>query len=402
MFLERQRMRMSLARTPRVIGCFEDLERHIALPRGCRADAEALLSELDVKLQLEDKRVDGEPLSITFRGILDHTQQKAVHAMLAHDMGILCAPPGWGKTVAAANIIAARGCSTLILVHRKPLVEQWTERLGEFTDIEPKAIGRIGAGERRITKLVDIAMVQTLARSEKVTELLDGYGHVVIDECHHVAAVSIERVLSTVSARHVTGLTATPSGATDFTIIAMQCGPIRHTVDAAATGELRDLQRRVIRRDTDFDSSVLPRDALIPEIYAALAADANRLQRVVADALDVVDNGRAAMILTERRDHLERLAESLRGRVANLVVLHGGIRVKARRAALQHLAELPDTEPRLLLATGRYIGEGFDDARLDTLLLTMPIAWKGTVVQYAGRLHRAHPAKRDAPAYTST
>ena len=130
-------------------------------------------------------------------------------------------------------------------------------------------------------------------------------------------------------------------------------------------------------------------EASIQEIYGALAVDEDRLQLVVADARDLLEHGRAVMVLTERRDHLDRLAESLLEDVPNVVVLHGGIQVKARRAALKRLAGLSDHEPRLVLATGRYIGEGFDDPRLDTLLLTMPIAWKGTVVQYAGRLHRS-------------
>jgi superfamily II DNA or RNA helicase len=222
----------------------------------------------------------------------------------------------------------------------------------------------------------------------------------VIDECHHVPAISIDRLLGSIPARYVTGLTATPYRRDGLQpIIAMQCGPVRHSVAAASVRQHHDLELRVVRRNTNFDSSVLPRDASIQEIYGALAADTNRLHRVVTDALDLMNEGRAAIVLTERREHLDRLAESLREQATNLVVLHGGIAVKARRAALQRLAELPDDEPRLVLATGRYIGEGFDNPRLDTLLLTMPIAWKGTLIQYAGRLHRAHPAKQDARIY---
>jgi superfamily II DNA or RNA helicase len=179
----------------------------------------------------------------------------------------------------------------------------------------------------------------------------------------------------------------------------MQCGPIRHQVAAATAGAQQALELLVTRKDTNFEASKLPREASIQEIYGALAADVERLQLVVSDARELLDEGRAVVILTERRDHLERLATSLRDDIPSLVVLHGGIQVRARRAALQQLATLPTDEPRLLLATGRYIGEGFDDPRLDTLLLTMPIAWKGTLVQYAGRLHRAHPAKRDARIY---
>lgn len=400
MFLELQRMQMSVARTPRVIGCFEDLPRHIALPRGCVSEVEALLAEFHVRFDLEDERVDGEPVMLRFEGELNETQQRAVIAMLANETGVLCAPPGWGKTVVASSLIAARGCSTLVLVHRQPLVEQWAERLSQFTDTSSESIGRIGAGRRRATGHIDIAMVQTLTRTEAANDLLRHYGHVVVDECHHVPAVSIERLLSQVPARYVTGLTATPYRRDGHQpIITMQCGPIRHHVDAARAGMQRDLEFLVTRRDTGFDAARLPNGASIQEIYGALADDRERLDLVVNDARQLLDGGRAVMILTERRDHLQRLADSLRGDVPNIVVLHGGIQVKARRAALQHLSELSHDQPRLVLATGRYIGEGFDDPRLDTLLLTMPIAWKGTLVQYAGRLHRTHPAKHDALIY---
>jgi superfamily II DNA or RNA helicase len=179
----------------------------------------------------------------------------------------------------------------------------------------------------------------------------------------------------------------------------MQCGPIRHVVSTASIAERHSLELRVRRRDTNFESSALPTEASIQEIYGAPACDTDRLELIVADAREAAREGRAALVLTERRDHLERLADRLREHVSNLVVLHGGIQSKARRLALKQLADLPDHEGRLVLATGRYIGEGFDDPRLDTLLLAMPIAWKGTVVQYAGRLHRAHPAKREVRIY---
>lgn len=399
-FLELQRMRMSVAMTPRVIACFEDLARHIALPRGCLAEAEALLAEFDVRLELEDDRVTGEPIDVRFTGGLSETQELAVTTMLANETGVLCAPPGWGKTVAATSLIAARGRSTLVLVHRRPLIEQWSARISEFSDTSPDAIGRIGAGRRRASCQIDIAMIQTLVRSGMSDDLLRRYGHIVIDECHHVPAVSIERLLSRIPARYVTGLTATPYRRDGHQpILAMQCGPIRHQVKATAVQAQCDLELLVTRRDTGFSADALPNEASIQEIYGALAVDTDRLELVASDARSLLNEGRALMMLTERRDHLERLAESLRRDVANLVVLHGGVQIRARRAALRHLAGLSDGEPRLVLATGRYIGEGFDDPRLDTLMLTMPIAWKGTVVQYAGRLHRAHPAKRDIRIY---
>jgi superfamily II DNA or RNA helicase len=400
MFLELQRMRMSVARTPRVIACFEDLDHYVAVPRGCLDDTEALLAELGVRLQIQDERVDGSQVAVAFHGDLNETQRAAAKAMLANDTGVLCAPPGWGKTVLATSLIASRGRSTIILVNRKPLVEQWVSRLAEFLAIPAKSIGRIGGGRQRLTGQIDVAMVQTLARSKDLRDLVRAYGHVVIDECHHVPAVSIERVLSAVPARHVTGLTATPYRRDGHqAIITMQCGPTRHTVRTSKLRQSEQQDLRVIRRETDFPADALPPGASIQEIYAALATDSNRLKLVAADARNLMRQGRAVIALTERRDHLDRLAEELHDDVPHLVVLHGGVKPKARRAALAHLAEPSDDRARLVLATGRYIGEGFDDPRLDTLLLAMPIAWKGTVVQYAGRLHRAHPGKRDIRIY---
>ncbi len=400
MFTELQRMRLSVARTPRVIGCFDDLDRHLALPRGCLSDVVSLVGELGVKLDLRDKRVDGETVGVEFCGELNNSQHSAARAILQHDLGVLCAPPGWGKTVLATNLIASRGCSTLVLVHRKPLVEQWTERLCEFLDITPKSIGRLGAGRRRLTRRIDIAMVQTLARSDDLHDLVRPYGHVVIDECHHVPAVQVERVLSAIPARYVTGLTATPYRRDGHQpIITMQCGPIRHVVSRPKLRAQDALERRVIRKDTSFDPTSLPSGASIQEIYGALAKDDDRLGLVLADIRELVRDGRALVVLTERREHLERIAECISDDVPAVVVLHGGVKPKARRAAMAQLAAQPDDEPRLILATGRYLGEGFDDPRLDTLLLTMPIAWKGTVVQYAGRLDRTHAAKRDIRIY---
>lgn len=294
MFTERQRMRLSVARTPRVIGCFDDLDSYLAVPRGCLRDVVSLLGDLGVKLDLRDERVAGEALDLEFRGELNESQRSAARAVLQHDAGVLCAPPGWGKTVLATSLIASRARSTLVLVHRKPPVEQWAERLSEFLDIAPDSIGRLGAGRRRLTHQLDIAMVQTLARKDDLQDLVRAYGHVVIDECHHVPAVSIERVLSGIPARYVTGLTATPYRRDGHQpIITMQCGPIRHTANNPAARTAQALERRVIRKDTRFDPSVLPQEASIQEIYGALAADTGRLDLILADIRRLI--GEAAL-----------------------------------------------------------------------------------------------------------
>jgi superfamily II DNA or RNA helicase len=399
-FLERQRLRLSTALTPRVIACFEETGRFLALPRGCRERLEELLDGLGIRLELVDERTEGLGLDARFTGELTAPQAQAADGMLAHDLGVLCAPPGVGKTVIAANLIAARGRAALVLVHRKPLLEQWIERLGQFLDLDRASIGTIGGGRSKPTGRVDVAMVQSLARSDSLDELMVGYGHLVVDECHHVPAVMTERVLQSAPARYVTGLTATPHRRDGHhPIIRMQCGPVRHTIGGQATGSPHTLELRVIRRDTSFDPSGLPTDAGIQEIYGALTGDERRTELIAGDALELVAQGRSPIVLTERREHLERLTARLADHVSALITLHGAMRPAAHRDALEQLRAGDDVSPRLVVATGRYIGEGFDDPRLDALLLAMPIAWKGTVVQYAGRLHRAHPGKRQALVY---
>jgi superfamily II DNA or RNA helicase len=399
-FMELQGMRKSTARTPRVIVCFEQSDRFLVLPRGCREPLEELLAGLDVAFELSDERADGEPLGARFTGELTARQEDAVPAMLGHDLGVLCAPPGIGKTVIATALIAARGRSTLVLVHRKPLLEQWVKRLEEFLDFEAGAIGTIGGGRGKPKGKVDVAMVQSLARQETLDQLLARYGHIVVDECHHVPAVMTERVLRAVPARYVTGLTATPKRRDGHhPIITMQCGPVRHTIESDATRSSQPLVLRVVRRDTTFDPQTLPTDPHIQEVYTALVADERRTEMIARDTLELTAKGRSPIVLTERREHLERLAERLAQNGRKLITLHGDMRPAEHRAAYERLTSSDGDGQRIVLATGRYIGEGFDDPCLDALLLAMPIAWKGTVIQYAGRLHRAHPGKQDVLIY---
>ena len=397
-FFELQRMRFSTARTPRVISCFEEEGDFLALPRGCREPLEELLEGLDIELELTDERTEGTELDARFIGELSPVQARAAKDTLGDDLGVLCAPPGSGKTVIATQMIAARGRSTLVLVHRKPLLKQWKERLTQFLDINPDSLGTIGGGRKKPTGLLDVAMIQSLARRDALQELLADYGHVVVDECHHVPAVTTERVLQAVPARYVTGLTATLRRRDGHhPIVAMQCGPVRHTIAQGSTEE-HALQLRVVRRDTCFDPSALPTEASIQEVFGALADDDDRTRLIADEAAELIGRGRSPIVLTERREHLEKLQAHLVDHVPTLVALHGDMSAAANRAATERLAA-PDGEPCLVLATGRYIGEGFDEPRLDTLLLAMPIAWRGTVVQYAGRLHRAFPGKRDALIY---
>jgi superfamily II DNA or RNA helicase len=400
-FLERQRLRLSTGRTPRVIVCFEHQHGFLVLPRGSVDPLRELLDGLGVRLELTDERTDGVELQVRFTGELSDAQEQAVGEMLTHETGVLCAPSGIGKTVMATKMIADRGRSALILVHSKPLLEQWVERLTEFLDLNIADVGTIGAGKSKVTGRLDVATVQSLARRGDLQELLARYGHIVIDECHHVPAVTTERLLRAAPARWVAGLTATPHRRDGHhPIISMQCGPIRHEIHGQAGARVGvELRRWIVRCETPFDPAVLPTDAGIQEIYGALSTDEERTEQIAADTLRLVAGGRSPIVLTERRQHLRRLADRLRDRVPALVELHGDMRPRERRAAMEQLTSIGNDTARVVLATGRYIGEGFDDQRLDTLMLAMPVAWKGTVAQYVGRLHRSHPGKRDALVY---
>jgi len=395
-FYKKQSMRLSTALTPRVIACAEEFPEHIALPRGCLADLEALLHEYGVALVVEDHRIVGDPLEVCFNGQLTAMQQDAANALLAHDMGVFVAPPGIGKTVVGTYLVAHRARSTLILVHRQPLLDQWVAQLSMFLGVDAKAIGRIGGGKRKPNGHLDVAMLQSLVRGDAVNDIVATYGHVIVDECHHVPAVSFERVLSSVKARYVTGLTATPQRRDGHhPIIEMQLGPVLVAIDPKSQAQRRRFTHHLIVRETQFRIASDERQTPIQDLYRALVADASRNQLIVNDVLNALEEGRSPILLTERRDHLAYFEAQLRPAARNLVVLRGGMGAKQRREATARIAAIPPNEERLVLATGRYIGEGFDDARLDTLFLTLPVSWKGTLVQYAGRLHRAHQGKQE-------
>jgi superfamily II DNA or RNA helicase len=395
-FYKKQSMRLSTALTPRVIACAEEFPEHIALPRGCLADLEGLLRECSVVLIVDDQRIAGDPLEVCFNGQLTTVQQDAAMALLAHDIGVFVAPPGVGKTVVGTYLVAQRARSTLILVHRQPLLDQWVAQLSLFLGIDGKAIGQIGGGKRKPNGHLDVAMLQSLVGGDAVNDIVATYGQVIVDECHHVPAVSFERVLSNVKAKYVTGLTATLQRRDGHhPIIEMQLGPVLFTVDSKNQTARRPFAHRLIVRETQFRVAGNGRQTPIQDLYRALVADASRNQLIINDVLNALEEGRSPLLLTERKDHLEYLEAQLRPAARNLVVLRGGMGAKQRREVAERIAAIPPDEERLVLATGRYIGEGFDDARLDTLFLTLPVSWKGTLVQYAGRLHRLHEGKRE-------
>ena len=391
-FYKAQAMRMSVWDKPRVIGCAENYPLHIALPRGCLEAAQDLLHDNGIRCDLRDERFGGEALDVSFSGTLRHDQAAAVAAMLKHDAGVLCAPTAFGKTVAAAALIARRGVNTLVLVHRTELLRQWQERLQAFLGVGKGVVGTIGGGKPKPTGKIDIAVMQSLSRQGSVDALVENYGQVIVDECHHVGAVSFDAILKRVKAKFVVGLTATPIRRDgQQPIIFMQCGPIRHKV-ASSEGAPHDLE---VMPRMSYRQIVVAPDAGIQVVFRHLADDVERTGTIAAEVVDAIARGRKILVLTERTEHLEAMVAALAGRIPALFVLHGRMSKKQRAALLSQLADLAPDAPRVLLATGKLVGEGFDHPPLDTLVLAMPISWKGTLQQYAGRLHREHASKTD-------
>ena len=388
-FYKAQAMRLSVWGKPRVIGCAENFPRHIALPRGCLEPVHTLLQEQGINWELVDERQNGSPLELRFTGELRTDQEAAVEAMLRQDIGVLQAPTAFGKTVVAAAIMARRGVNTLVLVHRAELLRQWQERLQTFLDVPPEAIGSVGGGKAKPTGQLDIAVMQSLVRKGEVNPVVQNYGQVIVDECHHIAATSFEAILRQVKARYVLGLSATLVRRDGLQpILFMQCGPIRHTAERPlGAPETLELVSRT------HQLQELPAGLQIQELMRRLAEDQHRTERIVAEALACWGEGRKLLLLSERTDHITAIAAALTEQVPNLFLLHGRLSARQRSATLTALQALPPDAPRIVLATGRLVGEGFDHPPLDTLLLTMPVSWKGTLQQYAGRLHRQQSGK---------
>ncbi|TJH27353.1 TOTE conflict system archaeo-eukaryotic primase domain-containing protein [Escherichia coli] len=390
-FYKAQAMRMSVWNKPRVIGCAENYPQHIALPRGCLDSALSFLRYNNIAAELIDKRFAGTECNAVFTGNLRAEQEEAVSALLRYDTGVLCAPTAFGKTVTAAAVIARRKVNTLILVHRTELLKQWQERLAVFLQVGD-SIGIIGGGKHKPCGNIDIAVVQSISRHGEVEPLVRNYGQIIVDECHHIGAVSFSAILKETNARYLLALTATPIRRDGLhPIIFMYCGAIRHTA-ARPKESLHNLE--VLTRSR-FTSGHLPSDARIQDIFREIALDHDRTVAIAEEAMKAFGQGRKVLVLTERTDHLDDIASVMNTLKLSPFVLHSRLSKKKRTMLISGLNALPPDSPRILLSTGRLIGEGFDHPPLDTLILAMPVSWKGTLQQYAGRLHREHTGKSD-------
>ena len=413
-FYSKQALRLSTYSVPRIISCFDITDEYLAMPRGCEDAILSFLNDNNVKYSITDETSHGKKISVTFTGKEREEQTDAINALLTYSNGVLHATTAFGKTVTAAAIIARKKVNTLILVHSKALLTQWHERLTEFLDIdfketeEPKKRGRkkvfsqigcLDSAGNTLHGVIDIALIQSCLDENGVKPFVQDYGMVIVDECHHVSSITFENVLKNIKAHTVYGLTATPIRKDgQQPIIFMQCGPIRFSADAKSQITKQSFDRYLIPRFTSYRSITEDRQT-ITAMYQSLSEDTVRNNLIVNDICKVVDSGRTPIILTNRTSHVTLLAEKLKTTIPNVITLTGSDTTKDKREALQRLQTISPSEPLVIVATGKYVGEGFDYPRLDTLFLALPISWKGLVAQYAGRLHRENEGKKDVRIY---
>ena len=373
-----------------------------------------MLESLGVAYEMIDETNHGKPVAVAFKGKERDEQLDAINSLMPYTNGVLAATTAFGKTVTAAALIARKKVSTLVLVHSKALLLQWHERLTDFLEIEfaePATsrkrgrkkvfspIGCLDSTSNTLHGVIDIALMQSCFENGEVRPFVREYGMVIVDECHHVSSITFENVLRHITAHHVYGLTATPIRKDGLQpIIFMQCGPIRFSADAKTQIQKQSFLRYLVPRFTSYRSVTENRQSFAL-LSQSLAESELRNTLIVEDVLNAVTAGRTPIILTGRTSHVKLLSEMLKPHIANVIQLTGEGTAKSKREVLQGLHDIPQNSPLVIVATGKYVGEGFDYPRLDTLFLALPISWKGLVAQYAGRLHRENEGKADVRIY---
>ncbi len=412
-FYKSQAMRLPTYNKPRIIDTTEETEEYLCIPRGCEESLLDMLSDANAEYIVQDKRNIGEQVNLEFNGELYPEQQNAVDEMLKYENGVLSATTAFGKTVVASYIIAERKVNTLILVHSSALLEQWKKSLSQFLNFKDKLyeepqkrgrkrgishIGLLGSGKNTLNNKVDIAIMQSVVKEDEVKNFVKNYGMVIVDECHHISAFSFEKILRSVNAKYVYGLTATPIRQDGHhPIIFMQCGAIRYRVDAKSQAEKRNFSHYIIPRFIEF--RVAENDIDYQTVCTKICKDEMRNNMIVNDVIKAYYEKRNPIVLTERKEHADVLAGLIESKCMNVFVLSGKDKAKEKRIKLEQIKAVSEDENLVIVATGKYVGEGFDEPRLDTLFLAMPIAWKGTLAQYAGRLHRNYESKQEVCVY---
>jgi superfamily II DNA or RNA helicase len=417
-FYSKQAMRMSTYNIPRMTVLFEENESEIILPIGVLSDLKKVMNDIGVNFTIIDERTEGQLIDVSFDGVLRADQLEAFETLKGHDNGVLSATTGFGKTVLGAKLIAEKKVSTLVLVHTKELALQWLERLEQFLDIKyevkvpltPKGrkkklmlVGQLGGGKKQLTGKIDVALMQSMFKRDKsVKEMIDDYGMIIVDECHHVGSLKYSAIMSRIKSKYIYGLTATPIRKDGhYRIIFMYCGPERFKIDAKKMALERSFEHYIVPRFTSCRKPLyqLDEEWHISDVMKHICDNSARNDMIVSDIDALIEEGKKPIILTERSSHIENLRNQMVDKPYEIIELSGRLKAKERKEALESIRKRNPNQKLVIIATGKLVGEGFDVPWLDTLILAMPIAWKGTIAQYAGRLHRESEGKNEVCVY---
>ena len=412
-FYKKAAMGLSTKCIPRIVFCGYDDAGYICIPRALLDSVIDRFNEVDISFTLTDNRCTGMTLDVSFNGTLYEEQMRAAKAILEHDNGILAATTSFGKTVVGAYMIAQRKTNTLILVHNTEIQKNWIEDLNKFLDVNAELpeyktktgrikkrkslIGKLHAGHNSMTGIIDVAIFSSLGKGDEINPMLEQYGMVIMDECHHGAAQTVEDVVGSAKAKYVYGLTATPKREDGLEKkVFMQFGPIRFRYTAKERAEKQGIDHFVYPRFTMLVSTA---NLKVMEANRAVIECESRNEQIIADVENCIQNGRTPLVLTKYKEHAELLYQRLQGKADHVYLLQGGGSRKAKDEMRIQMRTVPDAESIALVAIDKYIGEGFNFPRLDTMMLTMPAAAEGNIEQFAGRLHRDYDTKTEVIIY---
>ncbi|HAR80139.1 MAG TPA: hypothetical protein DCR21_04835 [Succinivibrionaceae bacterium] len=413
-FYKNLRMGYSNLNTPRIISCFTEEKGYLGIPRGLISNLERILKLNYVNYEVIDHLNKGTKINVSFNGQLYSEQQQAVQTLLKYNHGILQAATAFGKTVVGAYIISKLKVNTLIVVNSEAIALNWLEDFDKFLIVNETiptyktAKGRIlkrksiygflSSKKNTLNSIIDVVMVQSLGAYGNIKELVKKYGLVIVDECHHSAAESYFDALSQINSNYFFGFSATPSrqDGLDKKLYYL-FGPTRYRFTAIDKVNLQGIPHFVISRFIPF--TMFPKQLSFNEITNEITKDKRRNEIIVSDIKDAILNNRTPLVLTRRVEHARVLFDSLRECANHIILLIGDLSAEEKRNSLSRLKQVPDDESLILIATGQYIGEGFNYPRLDTLFLTSPISSKNNVEQYAGRLNRDYAGKKDVIIY---
>lgn len=401
-YFKKLKMHLPLYNIPRYIDCSKNSGDFLLLPRGVLEKIKALLNSAEVEYEIADEREKGSSIEIEFSGTLYENQKAALNSLKNADCGILSAGTGFGKTVISAALIAEKKVSTLILVTSNALLEQWKTRIEEFLHITP---GTVSGGKDKSTGIVDIAIVKSLCEqnTDELKKRRYKYGMVIVDECHHAAAFQTENLVSSFRAKYVYGLSATPMRRDGHQkIIFYQCGPVLYETTVRQMNQLQPFSHYFIPRFTSFhllEDLENAKGKNLNEYFEKMIQNEARNLMIVNDIKKSIENGRTPLVLSDRLEHLEILREKLTGCAENVILITGRGTQKQKKQQLEELNSVPSAETLIVLATGKYVGEGFDNPRFDTLMLALPFSWKGLLSQYCGRLHRNFEGKDEVQIF---